>query len=364
MQKQTQLQQLPKLIMAVTLVVMLGALFGAVGYFIANPPWVSIPIINTPEVTITTDKTEYEQGDIIEIQLENNLAESLFLTGCNEYSLEKKENGQWKKEPPLKKCKWEGQAVKINPNEKENFILNANKPGIFRIAVEYFQGCQENKPISQADCKIKTTNYSPEFTIKKKIAIDPRCSEKVEFDRLCASNSFFRGYEFDSGEGKCIEKQEMACPFTSKTPFNSLEECQNTCEKSNEKKLEFETIEKKSYSGNLEQKNYVIKNSKDWNDLWSKMDNTRDVPIVFNRDMIIAVFQGKKSTGGYSIEINRITEKENEIEVSVLETSSGSGCMVTKMLTSPYHIIKLAKQTKEIKFNVTRMTNNCESYSQ
>ncbi len=44
------------------------------------------------------------------------------------------------------------------------------------------------------------------------------------------------------------------------------------------------------------------------------------------------------------------------------ETSPGPNCMVTKSLTNPYHIVKLAKQTKEIKFNVTEMTNNCEAY--
>ncbi len=82
--------------------------------------------------------------------------------------------------------------------------------------------------------------------------------------------------------------------------------------------------------------------------------------IDFNEEMILVVFQGEKSTGGYGIEINKIVEKENAIEVLVIETLPGYGCMVTEALTSPYHIVKLQKSTKEVIFKTEKEITDCQ----
>lgn len=61
-------------------------------------------------------------------------------------------------------------------------------------------------------------------------AVDARCSQKVKFSDTskCPLSRIINGYEFDS-VGKCKEvKVYGGCSF--ETPFNSLEECQKTCE--------------------------------------------------------------------------------------------------------------------------------------
>ena len=72
--------------------------------------------------------------------------------------------------------------------------------------------------------------------------------------------------------------------------------------------------------------------------------------INFNDEMIIAVFQGGHSSGGYSIKIKRINEKENSVEVFVKETSPSPLSGVTDALTQPYHIVKTKRVDKEVIF--------------
>jgi hypothetical protein len=110
----------------------------------------------------------------------------------------------------------------------------------------------------------------------------------------------------------------------------------------------------------MEEGNHVILEREQLNDLWGKMGYTRIAPFLdFNNNMIIAVFQGKKSTDGYSIEINKIVETKNAIEVFATETSPGRGCKVTKEISSPYHIVQMPISGKEVKFNITETVNNC-----
>ena len=71
------------------------------------------------------------------------------------------------------------------------------------------------------------TIYSNEFTIKEKLALDARCAEKVTGHGYC--RAFREGYEFDSVTEKCIKKGASGCSFN--IPFETLEECQEVCEK-------------------------------------------------------------------------------------------------------------------------------------
>ena len=119
--------------------------------------------------------------------------------------------------------------------------------------------------------------------------------------------------------------------------------------------LTFETISKGSYSGHDERKDYVIRESSEWENLWGKVQSrvspTSDLPDVnFNDEMVIAVFQGSHSTGGYAIEITKIVEKENSVEVFVKETSPSPDSMVTQAFTQPYHIVKTKRVDKEVIF--------------
>lgn len=257
------------------------------------------------KVIITLDKSEYQTGESIKISIKNNLGESIFLGGCNQYGLEAKENGQWEEEPPLKQCVWEGYGLKVNSKETANYSLDTQKEGTFRINVGYAKGCEDNKPVSQANCKADDIAYSAEFTVKEKsVAV--------------------------GGE------------------------------------LNFETILKGGYSEyckSLEIENVVITSQVEWFQMLGKVGLEFSgviAPVDFTKDMLIATFQCSRPTGGYSIEITKIVETGNNLEVYLKDISPGYGCIVTEALTSPYHIVKIQKSDKEVIFNIDKEVINCQ----
>lgn len=155
----------------------IGVVLGVIAYLYSNPDIKPIfeptPSVIQPTVTpaaeegviLTVEKKEYQIGEAVRISVKNNLAETIFLGGCNQFDLESKENDQWKIESPLKNCIWEGNAVKINSKEIANYTFDAFKSGTFRINISYSKGCNDGKPVSQANCKASNVKYSAEFTV-------------------------------------------------------------------------------------------------------------------------------------------------------------------------------------------------------
>lgn len=116
--------------------------------------------------------------------------------------------------------------------------------------------------------------------------------------------------------------------------------------------ISFETIDKSSYGGVREKKEIVIKNFEDWETIWKEVKSIQisvpETPVVdFSKEMVVALFMGERTTGGYSTEITRITE---DGIVYYKEKEPGKGMMVTQALTQPYHIVKMENMDKEIEF--------------
>ncbi len=198
----------------------------------------------TQQVTITTDKMEYEQGEMVEITVKNGSDKIIsYLAGqrdCNTlpYNIYQfsNEKTKWITVFPFAPicATYIGAGVPIfkelNIGESIEFIWNQKLSnsiqapnGKYKISMKYAE--------SKSTENLKEI-YSNEFTIKEKSVLDPRCSEKVK-DSVgvnnidCAVISF--GYEFDSVAEKCVMKAVNGCSF--ETPFETLEECQEVCEK-------------------------------------------------------------------------------------------------------------------------------------
>ena len=129
----------------------------------------------TQEVTITTDKTEYEQGEMVKITVKNNLDKSIWYYEWSEFNcadsffLEKKENGEYKyfSIPGLRKTPTK--PVELKPNLEKVYRLNLSKlkeqcegfspefsAGIYRLGFRYGFSIEEHW--SEKD-------YSNEFLI-------------------------------------------------------------------------------------------------------------------------------------------------------------------------------------------------------
>jgi len=122
--------------------------------------------------------------------------------------------------------------------------------------------------------------------------------------------------------------------------------------------VEFETTIKGAYCGHNESGNYVIKNESDWENLWDTVYSHKtpkpSLPkIDFTQHMVIAVFMGEKSSGGYNIEIVKVKEKNNIFEVYIEEHTPAPWTVVTEVFTQPFHIIKMRLIDTDAKFVTT-----------
>lgn len=124
-------------------------------------------------------------------------------------------------------------------------------------------------------------------------------------------------------------------------------------------KLSFETVSKGFSSWHEERAAYLITNSSDWESLirstkiaipdFPKINFGEEMVIPkidFKEEMVIAVFQGTFGSG-HGIEITRIVEKENLLEIFVRENNESN---VMPVETRPYHVIKTAKSWKKVIF--------------
>lgn len=116
--------------------------------------------------------------------------------------------------------------------------------------------------------------------------------------------------------------------------------------------VEFSTLVEGLYCKNESAANYVLQTAGDYVTLRNKTEinapssNTMD----FSKEMVLAVFQGKKSTGGYNIKIKNILETKDTLEVYIKETCPSEDMIVTQAFTSPYHLVKTKYISKKVTF--------------
>lgn len=106
---------------------------------------------------------------------------------------------------------------------------------------------------------------------------------------------------------------------------------------------------------NNKKANLVIKDQAEWNKLLLKINILTaansilpDIDVDFTKYQIIAVIDEVRNYGGYSIDITRITQTDNEIFVKVEHLKPGG---INAVITQPYHIVKIAKSEKKVAFN-------------
>jgi predicted secreted protein len=357
----------------------------------------TIPPVVTPpaeeKVVVTVGKAEYQKGETVRISVKNNLAEAVFFGGCNQFNLAKKENNEWVAEQPFKMCVWEGNAVKMNSKEIADYAFEASKAGTFRVNVGYATGCEDKKPVSQANCKTNDIAYSAEFAVveAKQVAVGEEFlitlsanpstgyTWEPQFDKNYLS---LRGKDFVSD--KPSEPGMVGVGGTEVFTFAPIKVGETTVtmgygrsweSKPSETRvfkyiikgesavsgteLKFETILKGVNNANAETKTYVITTQAEWMQVFQKTGAELIAPIDFSKDMAVAVFEGQKPTGGYGVEVTKILETKSELVVYVREVSPGFGCMVTQAFTNPYHIVKFKKSAKEVLINVAKEITDC-----
>lgn len=109
------------------------------------------------------------------------------------------------------------------------------------------------------------------------------------------------------------------------------------------------------HCGYAEPLQLVIGTGNQWEELWRNLCRQRlPEPILpqidFGKEMVIAVFMGERSSGGYEIKITRVIEMEEEIVVEVEEKKPLPESLQTMASTQPYHIVVIKKSSLPVRF--------------
>ena len=173
--------------MAVTLIVMIGGLIGAVWWLASTSPKINLPVIGLPienEIIITTDKTEYEQGEKITATLNCEIhKDKIYQWDKFAWSIQKLENELWitiqRENDPELFCTNVSSCNNINLNE-----IKECPDTKFCERAMWYEVKDTPKLVWDQSYKIKEKTFSCNF-IQRHPKIKEATSNKIE-NRSCA----------------------------------------------------------------------------------------------------------------------------------------------------------------------------------
>lgn len=100
-------------------------------------------------------------------------------------------------------------------------------------------------------------------------------------------------------------------------------------------------------SGNLtERKNFRIKSQEEYDSLWRMMyptDGPTPGNVDFEKQEVLAVFDGSHTSGGYSIEVASVEDSTTERTITIIHKEPGEHCVTTDAITSPFTLVAVAR---------------------
>jgi PrcB C-terminal len=136
---------------------------------------------------------------------------------------------------------------------------------------------------------------------------------------------------------------------------------------SEQQQMPFQTVEKGSVSPTkLTNGIYVLRTATEWSNFWSVLKASiipqPPRPLTdFSENVVIAVVDHSRSTGGYSITITHLQTTAAGIVVQAVHQSPGQDCLVTLALDQPYHIVATPIFSGTATLNLTETVLNCST---
>lgn len=122
--------------------------------------------------------------------------------------------------------------------------------------------------------------------------------------------------------------------------------------------VKFTEIIRGNYSG-IQDKTFVtVSSSDELKNLWSKVFSSRspvpEIPSIdFEQEMVIGLFMGTFSTGGYSVFVEEVTETPEELRVRYRFKTPERDEMVTMALSQPFQLLIIPRTSKNISFQAS-----------
>lgn len=114
---------------------------------------------------------------------------------------------------------------------------------------------------------------------------------------------------------------------------------------------EMTTIARGPMSAITDARQVVVRSSAEWEALWKEHGVTQPLPVVnFSKEIVAAVFLGSRPTGGFNVEILSTRVEGDALIVEYGERRPGRGDIVSQVLTSPFHIVRLPAHKGPVRF--------------
>ena len=111
---------------------------------------------------------------------------------------------------------------------------------------------------------------------------------------------------------------------------------------------EIKTIGKGAFGAVDQPLQVVVTNKTQWADLWTKhiadkLPKPEPPEIDFSKHSVIFVSAGRKTTGGYTIEVTDVRRSKDKTEIVVTTKGPKEGGLTIQALTAPFHIVEVAR---------------------
>ena len=117
-------------------------------------------------------------------------------------------------------------------------------------------------------------------------------------------------------------------------------------------------------SGILDRTRLVIGDETAWNEFWDQFaDLVQPLPdpppVDFTTHLVIAATMGQRTSGGYTISVEEVAEKDGTIYAAVQETSPGAMCMNITVMTAPAVAVTVPRHDGPVAFVETELALPC-----
>ncbi|UZR30236.1 protease complex subunit PrcB family protein [Methylococcus mesophilus] len=129
--------------------------------------------------------------------------------------------------------------------------------------------------------------------------------------------------------------------------------------------IPFTVLVQGTQSGIEDERTAVILDEAAFRSLWAS-HGAGSIPapslpqLDFSGEMVIAAFAGAKNSGGYRLGIAGIEEKDRRIQVSLVLSRPGAGCMTAQVLTQPHVWAKIRRSSLPVEFRTSTVDMSCD----
>lgn len=100
-------------------------------------------------------------------------------------------------------------------------------------------------------------------------------------------------------------------------------------------------------SGVREPLQIVVRSHADWLTLWRRHSNDLNATppaVVFELEVVVAIFLGEKPTGGYDVTILRAEQSSDELIIDFQEKIPAPGSINIQVFQQPFHIVRINRE--------------------